>query len=186
MIAETGGYALVIGADIYSRIVDRTDRRTVVLFGDGAGAVLLGPAPGPGRGLIASRLHTFGEHRDLIEVPPGGHFTMQGRAVREFVAGRVPALVRDFLADAGVPPSSVRHVVAHQANAVMLDELMSAMDLPGAADHRTVETLGNTGAASVPITLDAADRRGLIRPGDRTLLIGFGGGMAVGLALLDR
>ncbi|MDI6100398.1 ketoacyl-ACP synthase III [Actinoplanes sp. NEAU-A12] len=186
MIAGTGGYALVIGADIYSRILDHTDRRTVVLFGDGAGAALLGPAPAPGRGLIATRLHTFGEHRDLIEVPPGGHFTMQGRAVREFVTGRVPGLVRDFLDEARVPAASVRHIVAHQANGVMLDELISALDLPGAVAHRTVETLGNTGAASVPITLDSADRRGLLGPGDRTLLVAFGGGMAVGLALLDR
>jgi 3-oxoacyl-(acyl-carrier-protein) synthase III len=185
MIAGTGGYALVVGADIYSRILDRSDRRTVVLFGDGAGAVLLGPAPA-GQGLIATRLHTFGEHRDLIGVPPGGRFTMQGRAVRDFVTGRVPGLVHDFLAEAGVPASGVRHVVAHQANGVLLDELMSALDLPGATGHRTVETLGNTGAASVPITLDAADRRGLLSPGDRVLLVAFGGGMAVGLAVLDR
>ncbi|GAA4444453.1 3-oxoacyl-ACP synthase III family protein [Phytohabitans houttuyneae] len=174
--------ALVIGADVYSRILDPTDRRSAILFGDGAGAAVLGPARDGGD--TALRLHTFGAHRDLIRVPPGGHFTMDGRAVRGFVRDRVPDLVHRFLADRSVPRDAVAHLVPHQANGVMLDELGAALDLPAATVHRTVETYGNTGAASVPVTLDHAARAGRIRAGERVLLLGFGGGMAVGMALL--
>jgi 3-oxoacyl-[acyl-carrier-protein] synthase III len=170
----------------------------VVLFGDGAGAVVIGSgrtgaaSDGPAeagpealRGnVFATRLRSFGEDRALIEVPPGGCFTMQGRAVREFVTNRVPGLVHDFLRDHGVDPVNVAHVVPHQANGVLLDELASTLDLPNAVMHRTVETFGNTGAASVPITLDAAARRGRLRPGEVVLLLAFGGGMAAGLAAL--
>lgn len=185
MVAGGDRCALVIGADVYSRIVDRTDRRSAILFGDGAGAAVLGPArDGRGGGDTALRLHTFGAHRDLIRVPPGGWFTMDGRAVRGFVRDRVPGLVHRFLADRAVPPDAVAHLVPHQANGVMLDELAAALDLPAATVHRTVETYGNTGAASVPVTLDHAARAGRIRPGERVLLLGFGGGMAVGMALL--
>jgi len=184
MLSTTGGYAVVVGADVYSRILDPADRRTVVLFGDGAGAVVLGP-DGPG-GVEATRLHTYGEQRSLIEVPAteGRYFTMNGRAVREFVQDNVPGLVRGFLADAGVAPEEVAHVVPHQANGVMLDELGPALGLPRAAVHRTVAEYGNTGAASVPVTLDSAARAGHLGAGERVLLVAFGGGMAVGLALL--
>ncbi|GGN44874.1 3-oxoacyl-[acyl-carrier-protein] synthase-3 [Actinoplanes campanulatus] len=198
-LAQTaGGRALVIGADVYSRILNRTDRRTSTLFGDGAGAVILGDVP-PERGMVADQLASFGEYADLIRVPGGGsrtpltaealaaglqHFTMQGRAVREFVESYLPPAVAGFLKDAGLSPDDVDHVIPHQANGRMLDSLLPHLDLPRAVLHRTVERYGNTGAASIPITLDHANRSGRLRAGDVVLLAGFGGGMATGISVL--
>jgi len=191
-------HALVIGADIYSRILDPTDRRTAVLFGDGAGAVVLGPVP-RGRGLVAGRLAGFPGDRDLIEVPGGGsrfpttaqtladglhHFTMNGRGVREFVTEHVPGAVHDFLLDADRSVADVDHFVPHQANGRMLRDLSDAIGVRWEAMHTTYENFGNTGAASVPITLDEAARSGAVAEGDMVLLAGFGGGMAMGLGLL--
>lgn len=199
MLAGGGGYALVVGADIYSHILNPEDRRTVALFGDGAGAVVLGPAGGVGHEVVASRLHTFGGLNDKIIVPAGGsrlpladehretglaYFTMQGRAVKEFVLEELPPLVAAFLDEAGVDPADVDHFVPHQANGLMLAELFPRLGLTGARMHETIVQYGNTGAASVGITLDEAARAGEFDRGDLVLLAGFGGGMAAGLALL--
>ncbi|MCX5404169.1 ketoacyl-ACP synthase III [Streptomyces sp. NBC_00335] len=190
-------YGLVIGADIYSRILDYSDRRTAILFGDGAGAVVLGPAPGD-RGVFATSLLTRGDRHELISVPAGGsripttaatldeglqYFRMDGRRVREFVRDNLPEAVGDLLAGAGLDPREVRHVIAHQANAVMLQEVWPSLGLPGAGFHLALESYGNTGAASVPITLDLVHRDGALCDGDVVLLTGFGGGMSVGSAL---
>lgn len=198
LAASGGGHALVIGADVYSRILDPADRRTTVLFGDGAGAVVLGPVPA-GRGVLATRLNTFPEARDLIRVPAGGsripldanalrdglqYFAMDGRGVRDFVTEHVPDAVRDFLRQAGVEPAEVDHLVPHQANAHMIEQLADDLRLPSAQLHTTVREYGNTGSASVPVTLDAAIRSGAVRRGDTLLLAGFGGGMAAGFALV--
>lgn len=198
MVRGTGGYAVVVGADIYSRTLDPTDRRTVVLFGDGAGAVVIGP--GQGRGVLATRLATFPEQRDLIRVPAGGsavpaspeslarglhYFTMDGPAVRDFVRDRVGPLVREFLDEHAPRADGVRqpHFVPHQANGRMIETLAADLGFPPDHTHLTVHQYGNTGAASVPITLDrAADH---LAPGDLVLLAGFGGGMAAGLALIE-
>ena len=192
------GRALVIGADVYSRILDLTDRRTSVLFGDGAGAVVLGDVPSE-HGIVADQLVSFGEHADLIRVPGGGsripltaeslaaglhHFTMQGRAVRDWVETHLPSAIAGFLRDAGLSPADVDHVIPHQANGRMLDDLTVFLRLPRAVLHRTVERYGNTGAASIPVTLDHVNRSGLLRAGDVVLLVGFGGGMATGISLL--
>ncbi|MED7949840.1 ketoacyl-ACP synthase III [Streptomyces sp. BE20] len=193
------GYALVVGTDVYSRILDPTDRRTAVLFGDGAGAVVLGPAPAPGRGLLAGRLAGFGADRGLIGVPAGGSrlpasadtlaqglhwFRMDGRGVREFVETRLPEAVRSFLADAGVAPGDLAGFVPHQANGLLLADLADRLGIPVGRTCTTVEEYGNTGSASIAVTLDRAARAGRFAPGDLVLLAGFGGGMAIGLALL--
>ncbi|WP_258314643.1 3-oxoacyl-ACP synthase III family protein [Streptomyces sp. Act143] len=192
-----GPYALVIGADIYSRILDPADRRTAILFGDGAGAVVLGPVPA-GTGGITTSLTTRGDQHRLISVPAGGSrrpasaatvaegahwFTMDGRGVRGFVHDNLPAAVHELLAGAGVPARAVRHFVPHQANGVMLAEVWPALGLDTARMHLALAHHGNTGAASVPITLDVAHRRGLFTEGDLTVLSAFGGGMSVGSAL---
>ncbi|MFD8954786.1 3-oxoacyl-ACP synthase III family protein [Streptomyces xanthophaeus] len=209
VLARRGGHALVIAADLYSRILNPEDRRTVILFGDGAGAVVLsaeghdearGGGVRRGARIRHIALHSFGDCSDLIEVTGGGsrvpldqegletglqYFTMDGRGVRSFVADNVPQLVKEFLHEAGVVPDEIRHFVPHQANGVMLDSLFADLGLPRATMHWTLAEYANTGAASVPITLDAAARAGAFSPGDLILLAGFGGGMAAGFALLE-
>ncbi|MEV6825041.1 ketoacyl-ACP synthase III [Amycolatopsis sp. NPDC051102] len=195
--ARGGGHALVVGADIYSRILDARDRRTAVLFGDGAGAVVLGAVPAGG-GVIGSQLRGHGDEHELIGVRAGGSrlpasvrsvldgehfFRMNGRGVREFVNAHVPGAIAGALRESGVPATAVDHFVPHQANGVMLRELAGALDLPNARLHLTVGEFANTGAASVPVTLDAAHRSGALRPGDVVLLAGFGGGMNLGVSL---
>jgi acetoacetyl-CoA synthase len=200
LLARRGGHALVIGADLYSRILNPHDRRTVVLFGDGAGAMVLGPTTG-GRGTIRHLvLHTFGELAGLIQVPAGGsrepagpqalaagrqYFTMDGRGVRRFVEDRLPQLTKQFLHEAGVVPDDIAHFIPHQANGVMLDTVFTDLALPGAVMHLTLKEFGNTGAASIPLTLDHAARSGALHRGDLILLAGFGGGMSAGFALVQ-
>ncbi|MGW0771357.1 3-oxoacyl-ACP synthase III family protein [Streptomyces sp. NPDC002676] len=198
ILARRGGHALVIGADVYSRILNPADRRTVVLFGDGAGAMVLGT----GRGSRVRHLsaHTFGELSGLIQVPAGGsrlpcdpavleagrqYFTMDGRAVRAFVEDHLPGLTKQFLHEAGVVPDDIRHFVPHQANGVMLDTVFAEMALSRATMHLSLTHYGNTGAASIPITLDEAARTGAFERGDLILLAGFGGGMSAGFALVE-
>ncbi|MER5490970.1 beta-ketoacyl-ACP synthase 3 [Streptomyces sp. NPDC002490] len=197
LIRTTGGHALVIGADIYSRTLDPTDRRTVVLFGDGAGAVVLGPVRGGG--VLATQLASFPEQRDLIRVPAGGsrtpattatleqglhYFAMDGRAVRRFVETRVGPLLRTFLdTHLGTSGAAPVHFVPHQANGRLTAALAAELGFPPERTHSTVEQYGNTGAASVAVTLDRAAAR--LRPGDRVVLAGFGGGMSAAFALVE-
>jgi 3-oxoacyl-[acyl-carrier-protein] synthase-3 len=193
-----GGYGLVIGADVYSRILDPTDRRTAVLFGDGAGAAVLGPVPA-GHGVLATRLVSDGARRGLIEVPAGGsrrpasaatldagehYFRMVGRGVRDYVAEHVPPMLGELIGAAGLVPEGVDHFVPHQANGMMLADLAERAGLAGQV-RLTVRDYGNTGAASVPITLDETVR-GLpgVRAGQAVLLAAFGGGMSMAAALL--
>jgi 3-oxoacyl-[acyl-carrier-protein] synthase-3 len=194
----TPGYALVVGADVYSRIVDPTERRTAVLFGDGAGAVVLGPAS-PGRGIVASDLTSHGGQSDLIRIEAGGSrrpasektvadglhtFRMDGRGVRDFVTTEVPLAVRRLLEANEVDPADVDHLIPHQANGALLTAALPLLGLPRVRLHLTVAERGNTGAASIPLTLDDCRRKGCFRDGDVLLLAGFGGGMSVGTVLL--
>ncbi|WP_422769584.1 3-oxoacyl-ACP synthase III family protein [Plantactinospora sp. WMMC1484] len=193
-----GGHALVVGADIYSRIVDPADRASVVLFGDGAGAVVVGPCP-EAVGIIGTELRSNGSEHDLVGVHAGGsrapasvgtldaglhYFRMRGRDVRRFVTDHVPPILSDLLRMHGTMTSEIDHFVPHQANGVMLDDLAKTVGLAGAQIHRTVEQYGNTGSASIPLTLDQANRDGRFRRGDLVLLAGFGGGMSLGACLL--
>jgi 3-oxoacyl-[acyl-carrier-protein] synthase-3 len=196
-LLDRGGYGLVIGADVYSRMLDPTDRRTVVLFGDGAGAVVLGPVA-DGNGVLGTRLVSDGSRRALIEVPAGGSrrpasaatlaagdhwFRMVGRGVRDYVAEHVPRMLTELLGASGLGPDQIGHFVPHQANALMVTDLAKELGL--AAQLRlTARDYGNTGAASVPITLDATARGVGIRSGENVLLAAFGGGMSMGAALL--
>lgn len=192
-----GANALVVAADVYSRILDRTDRKTAILFGDGAGAVVIAGSEEPG--LFAFHLASRGDARGLIRVEAGGSrlpashetvddgahfFKMDGRAVRDFVMDEVPPLLSGLCAKAGVYPTEVDHFVPHQANGVMLTGVVELAGLTHATTHRTVEEYGNMGAASVAFALDQANRTNAIADGDLVLLAGFGGGMAVGACLL--
>jgi 3-oxoacyl-(acyl-carrier-protein) synthase III len=189
---------LVVASDVYSRILDFTDRRTAVLFGDGAGAVVVGAVP-DGYGIIDRELVSRGDAADLIQVPAGGsrmpaspytvahgqhYFHMNGRGVRDFVNAGVPPALNMLLKRAGAVPEDVQHFIPHQANGVMLQELVGEAHLENAVTHLTLDRYGNVGSASVPVTLDEAARSGALHDGDLVLLAGFGGGMSVGAALL--
>ncbi|MEU5404132.1 ketoacyl-ACP synthase III [Streptomyces sp. NPDC005963] len=190
-------YALVIGADVYSRILSPTDRRTIVLFGDGAGAVVLGR--GGRQRLISTRLASFASARELIGVPGGGsrlpategtlregkqYFSMDGRGVTQFIETHVVPGIKEFLKDNGVSQDDIAHFVPHQANGRLLESMSEQLGIPSERMVTTVTRYGNTGAASVPITLDHLVRSGSVTPGDLTLLAAFGGGMSMGLTLM--
>ncbi|MGW6908557.1 3-oxoacyl-ACP synthase III family protein [Streptomyces sp. NPDC054940] len=191
--------ALVVGTEVYSRILDLGDRTTAPLFGDGAGAVVVGPVR-EGRGFVGTGMRTDGHLHDLIGVPAGGSrapasektvaqgdhfFRMQGRAVRQFVERELPEAVAGTLDAFGVAAGDVAHFVPHQANGEMLRSVGGRLGLDAARIHLPVDRHGNTGAASVPLALDHA-RRGPDGPADDelVLLAGFGGGMTVGTTLL--
>jgi 3-oxoacyl-(acyl-carrier-protein) synthase III len=193
-----GAVVLVVAADVYSRILDFSDRRTAVLFGDGAGAAVVGAVPAP-YGLVDVELVTRGDAHELIHVKAGGSrlpasaetvaagdhfFRMNGRGVRDFVMGGVPPVLADLLKRAGVTAAEVDHFVPHQANGVMIGELVEEAGLQSARTHLVLDRYGNTGSASAAIALDAAARAGELRNGELVLLAGFGGGMSVGAALL--
>ncbi len=196
MLMANLGYkkALVVGAELYSRFLNYEDRRTCVLLGDGAGAVVLGKVPG-GSGLLSSALVSDGSRAALVEIPAGGsrqpanentvatkgHFLrMRGREVRDLAAKVMPGLIMELLGQANLGIGDVRLIVPHQANGVMLAEWGEALTLGAGQMHTTVAHYGNTGAASVPITLDDAAQNGRIRDGDALLLVAFGGGMTWG------
>jgi len=189
---------LVVATDIYSRILDFTDRRTAVLFGDGAGAVVVGAVP-HGYGILDRELVSRGDAAGLIHVQAGGsrmpaspftvtngahYFRMDGRAVAEFVHSGVPPALAMLLKRAGTVPEQVDHFIPHQANGVMLRDLVIEARLENATTHLTLDRYGNVGSASVPVTLDEAARTGSLSEGDLVLLAGFGGGMSVGACLL--
>ena len=113
------------------------------------------------------------------------YFTMDGRGVRRFVEEQLPQLTKEFLHEAGVEPDDIGHFIPHQANGVMLDTVFADLALPRTTMHLTLERYGNTGAASIPITLDEAARAGAFDPGDLILLAGFGGGMSAGFVLVE-
>jgi acetoacetyl-CoA synthase len=193
-----GTHALVVAADVYSRILDFADKRTAVLLGDGAGAAVVGAVPEP-YGIVATDLSSYGDAQDLIKVAAGGSrvptsartvadgghfFTMQGRKVRDFVMDGLPPVLDKLVAGAGLTLADVDCFVPHQANGLLLRELVVRCGLQDAYTHLVVERYGNVGSASVPVALDDAVRSGRIGGGDLVLLAGFGGGMSVGACLL--
>jgi len=190
-------YALVIGADIYSRQLDFADRRSAVLFGDGAGAVVLGPV-GDGQGMLASRLVSDGRLQDLVRIAGGGSrrphtpaslaagddlFRMQGRAVRDYVETVVPDLLGSLLKESDLTMDDIDHIVPHQANALLLRSAFTAAGIPPDKLHLTCERYGNTAAASVPITLDDLVRGDGVAQDALVVLLGIGGGMSAGASL---
>jgi 3-oxoacyl-[acyl-carrier-protein] synthase-3 len=188
--------ALVIGAETFSRILDWDDRTTCVLFGDGAGAVVLeaveseaGGANAPG--IIASRLHADGAHHDLLYVDGGpsttqtvGHVRMKGREVFRHAVVNLADVLNEVLEDAGVSPSDIDWVVPHQANARILDATARKLVLPMQKVVVTVDRHANTSAASVPLAFDTAVQDGRIKPGDLVMFEAMGGGFTWGACLV--
>jgi 3-oxoacyl-[acyl-carrier-protein] synthase III len=182
--------ALVIGAETFSRILDWEDRATCVLFGDGAGAVVLGAEAGE-RGILATRLHADGRYNDLLYVDGGpsttgtvGKLRMKGREVFRHAVVNLAAVMGESLGAAGLGIADVDWVVPHQANARILEATARKLGLSPDKVVVTVDRHANTSAASVPLALDTAVRDGRIARGDVMVLEAMGGGFTWGAAVV--
>lgn len=184
--------ALVIGAEVFSRILDFNDRTTCVLFGDGAGAVVLEASDKPG--ILASDLHADGKHVGILCVPgtvSGGQvlgdplLKMDGQAVFKLAVGVLESAARTTLAKAGRTEADIDWLIPHQANIRIMQSTARKLKLPLEKLVVTVDQHGNTSAASIPLALDAAVRGGKIKKGDTLMLEGVGGGFTWGAVLLD-
>lgn len=182
--------ALVIGAETFSRILDWEDRGTCVLFGDGAGAVILAAEQGE-RGILATRLHADGAHNQLLYVDGGagttgtvGKLRMKGREVFRHAVVNLSSVLKEVLEEAGESIENVSWVVPHQANARILDATAKKLNLAPEKVIKTVDLHANTSAASVPLALDTAVRDGRIKPGDLLVLEAMGGGFTWGASVI--
>jgi 3-oxoacyl-[acyl-carrier-protein] synthase-3 len=183
--------ALVIGAEIYSRILDWQDRGTAVLFGDGAGAVVLQAGEPDGPGILSTHLHADGTLGDLLYVDGAvgqpdrpGHLRMNGREVFRHAVAKLAATVDEALEANGLTQDDVAWLVPHQANLRIIDAMGRKLGLSPERVVVTVDRHANTSAASIPLALDEARRDGRIRPGDLVVLEALGGGLTWGSALL--
>lgn len=193
-----GEHVLLVGADMFSTIMDRSDRRTVSLFGDGAGAVLLGEVP-EGYGLQSVHLVTDGEFHHYVGVEGGGtrtpldaeareaghqYFRMNGRAVRDYALSVLAKLTAQTLDDCRLDLEDIDRFVFHQANTRLLETFVADAGIDPDRVAYTAPHLGNTVAASVPLTLHATHRERPLKRGERVLMASVGGGMTAGAALL--
>ncbi|MBX9817588.1 MAG: ketoacyl-ACP synthase III [Burkholderiaceae bacterium] len=183
--------ALVVGAEVFSRLLDFNDRTTCVLFGDGAGAVVLEASDTPG--ILASDLHADGKHVGILCVPghvANGHILgdpllkMDGQAVFKLAVGVLESAARATLAKAGKTEADIDWLIPHQANIRIMQSTAKKLKLPMDKVVVTVDQHGNTSAASIPLALDAAVRAGQVKPGQTLMLEGVGGGFTWGAVLL--
>jgi len=184
-------YALVIGSETFSRILDWEDRTTCVLFGDGAGAILIKAEECGDRGVLATRLHADGRHNDLLYVDGGvsttgtvGKLRMKGKEVFRHAVTNLADVLNEVLAASGHSPDEVDWVVPHQANKRILDATAKKLGLDPKRVVVTVDQHANTSAASVPLALDVAVRDGRIKRGDLLVLEAMGGGFTWGAAVV--
>ena len=186
---------LVIGAETFSRIMDWADRGTCVLFGDGAGALIVEAAEGAGtsadRGILSTDLHSDGRYRDLLYVDGGvsttgksGHLRMQGNAVFKHAVSKLAETAHTALDKAGLTPDDVSWIVPHQANLRIITATAERMQVPMERVVVTVQDHGNTSAASIPLALSTAHARGQIKAGDLIVTEAIGGGLAWGSVVL--
>ncbi len=183
--------ALVIGSEVYSRIMNWQDRTTCVLFGDGAGAVVLRGGAGDGDGILSTHLHSDGRFASLLYVDGSvgradrpGHLVMQGREVFRHAVAKLAAVVDEALAANGLDHSAVDWLVPHQANRRIIDAMGRKLQLAADRVVITVERHANTSAASIPLALDEAMKDGRIRRGDLVVMEALGGGLTWGSALV--
>jgi 3-oxoacyl-[acyl-carrier-protein] synthase-3 len=191
--------ALVIGVEKLSAVMDWQDRTTCVLFGDGAGAVVVGASSEPDRGLIGTRLGTLGDGADLLYISHGGStapstaesiarrdhcIRMKGKEVFKLAVRAMDDAARDILEQHGIRADQISLVIPHQANLRIIEAISQYLELPMDRFFVNVDRYGNTSAASIPIALDEARKAGRIKPGDLTLLVAFGAGLTYGSALL--
>jgi 3-oxoacyl-[acyl-carrier-protein] synthase-3 len=190
---ESGRYqrVLVIGAETLSKVVDYQDRTTCILFGDGAGAIVLGAEQG-GRGVLYSRLAADGRGAELMNIPAGGsrmpasaetvaerlHFMkIRGREVFKFAVNSMVQLIEESLERCRLSSDDVALVIPHQVNERIIEAAMKKLELPREKYFVNIDRYGNTSAASIPIALDEARREGLLQEGDHVVMVAFGGGL---------
>ncbi|NDC75605.1 ketoacyl-ACP synthase III [bacterium] len=186
-------HALIIGAEKMSSAIDWNDRTTCVLFGDGAGAAVLGPAPA-GSSIVATKLGAIPGTSELLLIPGGGssplapdaprHIQMKGKEVFKFAVRAMDEVCRDLLSPLGLTPLDVALVVPHQANLRIIHAIAEYLELPHDRFFANVDRYGNTSAASIPLALDEARRAGRLQRGDLILLVAFGAGLTYGGALV--
>ena len=191
--------ALVIGVELLTRIIDWEDRNTCVVFGDGAGAMVLGPSSDPARGILSTRLYSDGTQADILCIRGGGSkyppseemlrrklhkVSMNGREVYKFAVRALFDAVSETLSEKGISPQQLDHVIAHQANLRIIESLMERLNIPMERCWLNIAKYGNTSSASLPMTLDEANRAGRLRPGDLIAMMAIGAGMTWGSALV--
>jgi len=194
---RTGAFkrALVIGAETFSRILDWNDRGTCVLFGDGAGAIVLEAQEQPGtredRGLLTAHLRSDGRHKQKLYVDGGpsstgtvGHLRMEGKEVFKFAVGAITDVIKDVFADTGYTAADIDWFVPHQANKRIIDGSAHKLGIAPEKVVTTVDRHGNTSAASIPLALDVAVKDGRVKRGDLVLFEAMGGGFTWGAALV--
>lgn len=189
---------LVIGSENLSKFINWKDRRTCVLFGDGAGAVVLRQAAG-GSGILSHKLWSDGSGGEFLKLPAGGsrlpasretvdnnlhYLQMRGRDIFKFAVRATGKAAAEVLAAAGIKDSDVDHFIPHQANVRIIEAAAKRLKLPAEKVHINVDRYGNTSTASIPIALDEALRGGRIRKGDHILMVGFGAGLTWAAAVL--
>lgn len=197
--AGTARRVLVIGAELLTRIVDWKDRNTCVLFGDAAGAMVLGPSPDPDHGILGHHLRTEGSLTDILCMKGGGSrypmneerlqqklhkVSMNGREVYKFAVRALTESSRTVLEQQGLKPSQVTHVIAHQANIRIIDAILERLEVPREKCWLNIDRYGNTSSASLPTTLDEANRAGRLKKGDVVLMMAIGAGMAYGSSVV--
>ena len=191
--------ALVVGVELLTRLIDWEDRNTCVLFGDAAGAMVLGPSSDPKRGILSTHLHTDGSQTGILCIPGGGSLhpfspevlekkwhkvSMNGREVFKFAVRALTDALNEAFTTNGVSAKEVHHLVAHQANVRIIDAVLDRTGIPKERVFLNIEKYGNTSSASLPTTLDEAVRAGRIKEGDLIAMMAIGAGMSWGSAMV--
>jgi 3-oxoacyl-[acyl-carrier-protein] synthase III len=190
---------LVIGAELLSRLVDWEDRNTCVLFGDAAGAMVVGPTPDPNRGFLSIHLHSDGTSAGLLAIPGGGSkhpqseevlaqklhkIAMSGREVYKYAVSVLPDAIQEALKANGMTAADVDHVLSHQANIRIVESVLGKVGIPMSKCWVNLDRYGNTSSASLPISVDEASRAGRLKEGDVVLMMAIGAGIAWGSAVM--
>lgn len=191
--------ALVVGVELLTRIIDWEDRNTCVLFGDAAGAMVLGPSADPSRGILSTHLRTDGAQTDILCIRGGGSkhpmneealrqklhkVSMNGREVYKFAVRALTDAVQEGLTHNALTADSVTHVIAHQANIRIIDAVLERLSIPRERAWLNIDRYGNTSSASLPMTLDEANRAGRLKPNDTIAMMAIGAGMSWGSAVV--
>lgn len=187
--------ALVVGSDVLSKLLDWTDRGTCVLFGDGAGAVVVQASE---RGVIGVKMHSDGQKGGVLtcgsrtngnfllgKKPELGYMTMDGQAVFKFAVKKVPEIIRELLEENNTSLEEVRYFVLHQANYRIIESVAKRLKVDTDKFPANMERYGNTSGGSVPLLLDEMNRKGMLKPGDKIVLSGFGAGLTWGATLVE-